>query len=83
VFGLGDLSVSRNVVVGHLEDVINSSPHRLLNDFSAQWGRAGNNNPEAIFSVQHISDDVRRLGLPEWIHRELGSDDDRPPRRRL
>jgi starch-binding outer membrane protein, SusD/RagB family len=30
VFGLGDLSVPRNVVVGHLEDVINSSPHRLL-----------------------------------------------------
>lgn len=55
VFGLGELPVSREVVVGHLEDVINSSPHRLLDDFAAQWGRAGNNNPEAIFSVQHIT----------------------------
>jgi starch-binding outer membrane protein, SusD/RagB family len=55
VFGLGELPVSRAVVIGHLEDVINRSPHRLLDDFGSLWGRAGNNNAEAIFSVQHIT----------------------------
>jgi starch-binding outer membrane protein, SusD/RagB family len=55
VFGLGELPVTRAAVVGHLEDIINSSPHRLLSDFGALWGRTGNNNAEAIFSVQHIT----------------------------
>ncbi len=55
VFGLGDLSVSQSVVLGHLEDVINNSGHAMLDDFSAQWGTAGNNNNEAIFSIQHIT----------------------------
>jgi starch-binding outer membrane protein, SusD/RagB family len=55
VFGLGELPVSRAAVVGHLEDIINSSPHRLLADFGALWGRNGNNNIESVFSVQHIT----------------------------
>jgi starch-binding outer membrane protein, SusD/RagB family len=55
VFGLGDLPVSQTVVVGHLEDIINLSGHRLLDDFAALWGRGGNNSAEAIFSVQHIT----------------------------
>jgi starch-binding outer membrane protein, SusD/RagB family len=55
VLGLGELPVSRAVVIGHLEDVINTSGHRLLDSFAGQWGRAGNNNNEAIFSVQHVT----------------------------
>ncbi len=55
VFGADDLPVTREAVVGHLEDIVNNSGHHLLDDFNDQWGRSGNNNPEAIFSVQHIS----------------------------
>jgi len=54
VLGAGPLPVSESEVLGHLEDVINNSPNRLLDDFNALWGVAGNNNAEAIFSVQHI-----------------------------
>jgi len=54
VLGAGDLPVTDSEVLGHLEDVIRNSPHELLDDFSALWGRAGNNNAEAIFSVQHL-----------------------------
>jgi len=54
VFGIGDLPVTRTEVVNHLVDVINNSGHALLNNFSALWGVAGNNNNESIFSVQHI-----------------------------
>jgi starch-binding outer membrane protein, SusD/RagB family len=55
VFGLNELPVTRAVVVGHLEDIINTSGHRLLDSYAALWGRAGNNNQESIFSVQHIT----------------------------
>jgi starch-binding outer membrane protein, SusD/RagB family len=55
VFGLGELPVSQAAVVGHLEEIINRSGHRLLDDFAALWGRAGNNNAESVFSVQHIT----------------------------
>ncbi|MCA1803226.1 MAG: RagB/SusD family nutrient uptake outer membrane protein [Rhodothermaceae bacterium] len=55
VFGIGDLPVTRQEVVGHLEDVIQNSGHALLPNFANLWGRAGNNNNEAIFSVQHIT----------------------------
>jgi starch-binding outer membrane protein, SusD/RagB family len=55
VFGAPDLPVSSTVVIGHLEDIINTSNHGLLPNFANQWGRAGNNNNEAIFSVQHIT----------------------------
>jgi len=55
VFGLGDLPVSQAEVVGYLEDIINLSGHALLPNFADQWGVAGNNNNEAIFSVQHIT----------------------------
>lgn len=55
VFGIGDLPVTRQEVVGHLEDVIQNSGHALLPNFASLWGRAGNNNNEAIFSVQHIT----------------------------
>lgn len=55
VLGAGPLPVSRQEVIGHLEDVINNSGHALLPNFASQWGRAGNNNNEAIFSVQHIT----------------------------
>lgn len=55
VFGLGDLPVSQAEVVGHLENVINNSGHGLLPNFADQWGVDGNNNNEAIFSVQHIT----------------------------
>ncbi len=55
VLGAGDLPVSRAEVVGHLEDIINNSGHELLPDFANLWGRSGNNNNEAIFSVQHIT----------------------------
>ncbi|MFW5972523.1 MAG: RagB/SusD family nutrient uptake outer membrane protein [Bacteroidota bacterium] len=41
VFGLGELPVSREEVVAHLEDIINNSGHRLLDDFAALWGRDG------------------------------------------
>lgn len=54
VLGAGDLPVTRQEVAGHLEDVINNSGHELLDDFSDLWGIDGNNNNEAIFSVQHI-----------------------------
>ncbi len=52
-FGLGDLPVSRGEVVEHLEDVIYNSNHELLDDFEDLWGVSGNNNNEAIFSIQH------------------------------
>ncbi len=55
VLGAGPLPVTESVVLGHLEDVINDSPHQLLPEFSSLWGRAANNNNEAIFSVQHIT----------------------------
>ncbi|MCH8567935.1 MAG: RagB/SusD family nutrient uptake outer membrane protein [Balneolales bacterium] len=55
VLGAGDLPISRNEVVAHLEDIINNSNHSLLPDFASLWGRAGNNNSEAIFSVQHVT----------------------------
>lgn len=55
VFNLGDLPVTNSEVVTHLEDIINNSGHELLNDYANQWGIAGNNNNEAIFSVQHIT----------------------------
>jgi len=55
VFNLGDLPVSQADVVSHLEDIINLSGHGLLPNFADQWGVAGNNNNEAIFSVQHIT----------------------------
>ncbi|TVQ07855.1 MAG: RagB/SusD family nutrient uptake outer membrane protein [Balneolaceae bacterium] len=55
VFGIGDLPVTRQVVLGHLEDVIQNSGHALLPNFANLWGRAANNNNEAIFSVQHIT----------------------------
>ncbi|MFU8860467.1 MAG: RagB/SusD family nutrient uptake outer membrane protein [Cyclonatronaceae bacterium] len=55
VFGIGDLPVSRQEVLAHLEDVIQNSGHALLPNFANLWGRAGNNNNEAIFSVQHIT----------------------------
>lgn len=55
VLGVGNLSVTRQEVIGHLEDIINNSGHALLPDFASQWGVAGNNNNEAIFSVQHIT----------------------------
>jgi len=54
VLGAGDLPVSESEVLGHLEDVINNSGHELLDDFADLWGVDGNNNNEAIFSVQHI-----------------------------
>ncbi len=54
VLGTGSLPVSESEVLGHLEDVINDSPHELLGDFRSLWGIANNNNNEAIFSVQHI-----------------------------
>lgn len=54
VLGAGEAPVSEAVVLGHLEDVINNSGHDLLNNFANLWGKAGNNNNEAIFSVQHI-----------------------------
>ncbi|MDG5765987.1 RagB/SusD family nutrient uptake outer membrane protein [Balneolales bacterium ANBcel1] len=54
VFGAGSLSVTESEVLAHLEDVISNSGHDLLDDFGAQWGVDGNNNNEAIFSVQHI-----------------------------
>lgn len=55
VFGGPDLPVSNAVVLGHLEDIITTSSHGLLPNFESQWGRAGNNNNEAIFSVQHVT----------------------------
>lgn len=55
VLGVGDLPVSRAEVLAHLEDIINTSSHRLLPNYSALWGRAGNNNNETIFAVQHIT----------------------------
>jgi starch-binding outer membrane protein, SusD/RagB family len=55
VFGLESLPVSQAQVVGHLEDIINLSSHQLVSDFSALWGRGGNNNIESVFSVQHIT----------------------------
>lgn len=54
VLGAGSLPVTEGEVLGHLEDVINNSPHGLLDDFTALWGVDGNNNNEAVFSVQHI-----------------------------
>lgn len=54
VLGVGDLPVSSQEVLGHLEDVINESGHGLLDDFADLWGVEGNNSNEAIFSVQHI-----------------------------
>ncbi len=55
VFGLGDLPISSAEVVGHLEDIVNQSGHALLPDFADLWGTAGNNNNEAVFSIQHIT----------------------------
>ena len=55
VFGAGPLPVSESEVVGHLEDIINNSGHTMLANFADQWGRENNNNSEAIFSVQHIT----------------------------
>ena len=55
VFNLGNLPVTQAEVVSHLEDIINNSGHGLLPDFADQWGVAGNNNNEAIFSIQHIA----------------------------
>lgn len=52
-FGLSDLPVSQNEVLSHLEDVIHDSGHELLDDFEDLWGVEGNNNNEAIFSIQH------------------------------
>ncbi|MBP3191087.1 RagB/SusD family nutrient uptake outer membrane protein [Natronogracilivirga saccharolytica] len=54
VLGVGNPPVSESEVIGHLEDVINNSGHELLDDFADLWGTDGNNNNEAIFSVQHI-----------------------------
>lgn len=55
VFGAGPLPVSESEVLGHMEDIINTSGHALVSDFADLWGIAGNNNNEAIFSVQHIT----------------------------
>ncbi len=55
VLGAGPLPVSESEVVGHLEDIVNNSGHALVSDFADLWGTAGNNNNEAIFSVQHIT----------------------------
>ncbi|MCC5934333.1 MAG: RagB/SusD family nutrient uptake outer membrane protein [Balneolales bacterium] len=55
VFGAPALSVTEAEVIAHLEDVINNSGHVLLPNFSSLWGKSGNNNNEALFSVQHIT----------------------------
>ncbi len=73
VLGAGPLSVSETEVLGHLEDVINNSPHRLLDDFSALWGRAGNNNPEAIFSVQHGAAALSAFGDWGFLNGSFGN----------
>ena len=73
VLGAGPLSVSEGEVLGHLEDVINNSPHRLLDDFSALWGRAGNNNAEAIFSVQHGAAALSAFGDWGFLNGSFGN----------
>lgn len=55
VLGAAPLSVTEAEVLAHLEDLINNSGHTLMPNFASQWGRAANNNNEAIFSVQHIT----------------------------
>lgn len=60
-FQTGELPVSQNEVVSHLEDVIYDSGHELKEDFADLWGVEGNNNNEAIFSVQHIE-----TGFGDW-----------------
>jgi starch-binding outer membrane protein, SusD/RagB family len=70
VFGIGDLPVTRQEVLGHLEDVIQNSGHALLPNFANQWGRAGNNNNEAIFSVQHIQ---HNYGFWGWLNESTGN----------
>jgi starch-binding outer membrane protein, SusD/RagB family len=54
VLGVGSLPVSRAEVVSHLEDIINNSGHGLLDNFEDLWGTEGNNNNEAVLSVQHV-----------------------------
>lgn len=54
VLGASALPITEAEVLGHLEEVINNSGHQLLDNFGDLWGVAGNNNNEAIFSVQHI-----------------------------
>lgn len=63
VLGVGNPPVSESEVLGHLEDVINNSGHELLSDFADLWGVEGNNNNEAIFSVQHMD-----TGYEAWAN---------------
>ncbi len=60
-FQTGDLPISENEVIGHLEDVIYDSGHELKDDFEDLWGYEGNNNNESVFSVQHIE-----TGFGDW-----------------
>ena len=61
VLGVGDLPVSENEVIDHLEDVIYNSGHELKDDFADLWGVDGNNNNEAIYEIQHIG-----TGFGDW-----------------
>jgi len=60
-YGTSDLVgiVSKAEALGHLEDVISTSGHALVNDFSTLWpaasleNYAGEDNSEIVFSVKH------------------------------
>ncbi len=60
-YGASDLAgvVSKNEALGHLEDVISSSGHGLVDDFSTLWpaasvdGYAGEDNEEIVFSIKY------------------------------
>ncbi len=69
-FGIGDLPVSQNEVIAHLEDVIHDSGHELLENFEDLWGVEGNNNNEAVFSIQHYD---AGFGYWGWLNESIGN----------
>lgn len=70
VWGLSDLPVTRNEVIGHLEDVINLSGHALVSDFGDLWGVSNEHNIESIFEINHMSTAYGDWG---WLNGTLGN----------